>query len=982
MTGPIEITTIFGRKGKNHSLFFAFSIPFMVQLLIVVGLIGYLSYKNGQETISDLAGSLMTEIGMRIDQDLTGYFQRLEQITRSNAYLIQKKRLDLSDSAGLKERFKEQLENAHLVNSAALATEEGDFVALERDDVSLIWRVHDKTTKVFSSFRLDKNGQETEETGTIIDFDPHRDPPHDPWYEKARSAKKAVWLLVVSLAKGMGNPELHIVNFLPFYSDTGSMMGVTASSIYLSHFNQFLSNLKIGKTGQSFVIDKQGFLVATSSGETPFIRKGDPTYEESVEVEKRRLSAMDSRNPVTRAGARAILERYGSFEKITLAERFDFRYEGSQYFVQMIPIQKNNIDWLTVIMVPETDFMEHIQKNTRFNFALAVLALVLALGVGLFTTRWITRPILRLNTAARQIAKGEWDAPVPVHREDEIGELADTFRHMAENLKTMVERLKKEIMEKEEMTQTIRASEERFRTLLQSIPEIAIQGYRLDGTTTYWNEASERFYGYSAEEAIGRSLLDLIIPPEMREEVKASMELMAKTGKPIPSDELVLMTRYGSRVTVFSNHTLVQMSGRPIELFCLDIDLTKRRLAEEKLKQVIEEQDILLNHIDIQVWYLKGIETYGAVNKAHAAFLNKQRADLEYRLFKDVLPAGTGLDQYIAENQKVFEGKVQTRSEVWVVNGSGESRLLAVTRTPKLSETGEVEYVVCFANDITEARKMQEIMIQTEKMISVGGIAAGIAHEINNPLGIILQNIQNIERRIQPDFPKNIEEATAIGLSMDLMAQYMRQRKLDKFIQDIKTAGIRAADIIRHMLDFSRQSGSRKTLCDIRDIVNRALTLAGNDYDLKKNYDFRKIHIDLETKMDLPQIECIETEIEQVLLNLFRNAAQAMSEAKPQIKSPAICIRILALPDKDAVRIEVSDNGPGILPEHQARIFEPFFTTKAKGQGTGLGLSVSHAIITRNHGGKMTVTNLSGSGAQFVIELPMVGIKSDGPHRA
>lgn len=981
MNQTVDSPAIPGRRKKNHSLFLAFSVPFMIQLLILAGLIGYLSYKNGQETISDLAGRLMTEIGMRIDQDLNGYFQKLEQITRSNAYLIKKERLSPSDISGLRERFMEQLENAYLVNSAALATEEGDFVALERDDISLIWRVHDKTRKVFSSFRLDENGHETEQTGAIIDFDPHRDPPHDPWYEKARSAKEAVWLVVVSLAKGMENPELHIVNFLPFYSDAGHMMGVTASSIYLSHFNQFLSRLKVGKTGQSFVMDRQGLLVATSSGEIPFIRKDDPTYEESVEVEKRRLSVLVSHNPVTRAGAKAILGRYHAFEKAGQADRFDFEYQNQRYFIQMIPVKKNNLDWLTVIIVPETDFMEHIQKNTRFNIVLAVLAIILAFGLGLFTTRWVTRPILRLNAAARQISRGQWDEPVPVHRDDEIGELADTFRHMADNLKAMIVRLQKEISEKEQMTETLRISEERFRKLLQSIPEIAIQGYRLDGTTTYWNEASERFYGYSAQEAIGRNLLDLIIPPEMREEVRASMELMAKTGNPIPSEEVSLVTRDGSRVTVFSNHALVQMAGQLTELFCLDIDLTRRRQAEEALKRLIEEQDILLNHMDIQVWYLKGIDTYGAVNKAHAAFFNKQRADLEYRSFQEVFPSGSGLDQYIADNRQVFEGKCQTRTEAWVVNGDRESRLLAVTRTPKLSPTGQVEYVVCFASDITEARKMQEIMIQTEKMISVGGIAAGIAHEINNPLGIILQNIQNIERRMQPDFPKNLEEAEAIGLDMDLMSRYVRQRKVDKFIQDIKTAGIRAADIIRHMLDFSRRSESRKAVCDFIEIVKGALNLARNDYDLKKNYDFRKIQIDLEAEPDLPKIECIATEIEQVLLNLFRNAAQAMTEAGSKVENPCICIRISAIPERDGIRVEISDNGPGILSEHQARIFEPFFTTKAKGQGTGLGLSVSHAIITRNHGGSMAVTSPAGSGACFVIELPRLSRSSNEPHK-
>jgi hypothetical protein len=167
-----------------------FSVPFVIQLLVVVGLIGYLSYKNGQETISDLANRLMTEIGMRIDQDLAGYLQSLEQITRSNAYLVQKGRLDPSHPVALKERFLEQLQNAYLANSAALATEQGEFFALERDNVSLIWREHDKNTGVFTSYRLDAEGSKGEQTGAIENFDPHNDPPMIRGTARPRRKKK------------------------------------------------------------------------------------------------------------------------------------------------------------------------------------------------------------------------------------------------------------------------------------------------------------------------------------------------------------------------------------------------------------------------------------------------------------------------------------------------------------------------------------------------------------------------------------------------------------------------------------------------------------------------------------------------------------------------------------------------------------------------------------------------------------------------
>jgi len=119
----------------------------------------------------------------------------------------------------------------------------------------------------------------------------------------------------------------------------------------------------------------------------------------------------------------------------------------------------------------------------------------------------------------------------------------------------------------------------------------------------------------------------------------------------------------------------------------------------------------------------------------------------------------------------------------------------------------------------------------------------------------------------------------------------------------------------------------------------------------------------------VPDISCTETEIEQVLLNLLRNAAQAMAMAQPPVESPRITIRVSALPGR--VRIELADNGPGMSEDLRRRIFEPFFTTKAPGVGTGLGLSVSYFIITKGHNGTMTVDTQPGHGACFIMELPL-----------
>ncbi|WP_051445502.1 sensor histidine kinase [Desulfocurvus vexinensis] len=271
--------------------------------------------------------------------------------------------------------------------------------------------------------------------------------------------------------------------------------------------------------------------------------------------------------------------------------------------------------------------------------------------------------------------------------------------------------------------------------------------------------------------------------------------------------------------------------------------------------------------------------------------------------------------------------------------------------------------------DVTTRVQLEEIMIQTEKMMSVGGLAAGMAHEINNPLGGILQSAQNIRRRTSPELPANREAAAALGTSMDTIQAYMRERGVLRMLDGISESGQRAAAIVANMLNFSRRSSSRHVPTDLHALIERVLALAASDYDLKKRYDFRKIHIQRTFDPALPQVPCTPTEIEQVLLNVFKNAAQAMSGMRPPPARPTLTVTTRA--EAGYAEIRIRDNGPGIGPENRKRIFEPFFTTKAPGEGTGLGLSVSYFIITNNHKGSFTLDSEPGHGAEFIIRLPV-----------
>ena len=700
---------LFGQTRKS-SLFLILVIPFVVQIVAIVGLTSYVSYKSGQNAVSDLANQLMAEIGIRIDQNLSSYMQDIEKITRTNASLVQSGMLDPGDQVALRHHFWAQLHNYELASTVALGTEKRDFMALERDNVSFILREYDKKSRLYTSYRLNKKGEKIAKTIVIENYDPLNDPPHDPWYAKTKARGKSSWMIVVTMAKGPEDPELMMVNFLPIYNKQKKMLGIAASSIYLSQFGQFLTSLKIGQNGQAFVIDRQGNLIATSTGEIPFRQKGGATYPETMVTESKRIAAIDSKNPLTSAGMKAIMSKYGNLDRFAQPRQFDFSQDGVRYLVQMVPLNKADLDWATVIIVPETDFMAHINRNARGNLMVSILALLVAIAIGVFTVRWVTAPILRLNAVAKRIANGEWDEAATVARADEIGELAGTFNVMAVKLKASFERLQDEVAERKQMAEVIKASEERFRHLLQDVPAIAIQGYRLDGTTTYWNQASERLYGYTAQEAVGCNLLDLIIPPELQREVKESMEQMSRTGQPIPSAELYLMRKDGSRVAVFSNHALVHLPGAVPELFCLDIDLTERKKAEEQLLF----SEFTIEHSEVTTIWL---DRYGRVvrlNEAACRSLGYSRTELLQMTVYDFNPDfeyAEKWDKNWAEMKKHRYGAIETRHR----RKDGVIFPVAIVSS-FFDYTGD-EYIVAFVQDITTRKQAEEeILREREKL--------------------------------------------------------------------------------------------------------------------------------------------------------------------------------------------------------------------------------------------------------------------------
>lgn len=277
-------------------------------------------------------------------------------------------------------------------------------------------------------------------------------------------------------------------------------------------------------------------------------------------------------------------------------------------------------------------------------------------------------------------------------------------------------------------------------------------------------------------------------------------------------------------------------------------------------------------------------------------------------------------------------------------------------------------------DDVSQRVRMEEVLVQNEKMMSLGGLAAGMAHEINNPLGAIIHTLQNINRRLDQHLPKNIETALAVGTDIGSVRAYLSEREIFPFMDNIREAGERASQIVSNMLQFSRHSRKDLHPQDIHQIIERALSIARNDYNITTGYDFKRIEIHKDFEFNLPEVPCIPSEIEQVIINILKNAAQALTEYNNQKTADETWfarIEIHTYMEHGQAVIEIADNGPGMHEETRKHIFEPFFTTKDVGAGTGLGLSVSYFIMTSHHNGAMRVSSQLGQGSVFTLALPL-----------
>lgn len=407
-----------------------------------------------------------------------------------------------------------------------------------------------------------------------------------------------------------------------------------------------------------------------------------------------------------------------------------------------------------------------------------------------------------------------------------------------------------------------------------------------------------------------------------------------------------------------SDGTLVAMQGTVM-------DITERKVAESELQNLRNYLSNIINSMP---------SSLVAVDEAGNVTLWNSQTELETGLPSEQArgkPLSTVWPALANEMDRIRTSIRERRAIRFSRSSSGaenEVRHAAITIYPLI--VNGVDGAVIRVDDVTEQVRMEELIVQNEKMLSVGGLAAGMAHEINNPLAGILQTAGVMKSRLSDlDIPSNISASQRAGVSPEKIKAYMEDRGILRMLDNIEGSGKWMASIIENMLNFARKSEDGVSLHALETLLDRTAELAATDYDLAKKYDFKKIQILREYAPEESVVPCEGSSIQQVLLNILSNGAHAMLEAGTP--EPRFIFRTRTDLAANVAIMEIEDNGPGIDEEIQSRIFEPFYTTKPVGIGTGLGLSVSYFIVTETHHGTLSVDSSPGSGAKFTIQLPM-----------
>ncbi|MBU0480701.1 MAG: HAMP domain-containing protein [Proteobacteria bacterium] len=607
---------------------------------------------------------------------------------------------------------------------------------------------------------------------------------------------------------------------------------------------------------------------------------------------------------------------------------------------------------------------------------LILLALVIVTILGGFLTNRLTRPLSELADAAKKLGEGDLAVRAEVSSDDEIGRLGKSFNQMVENLR--VTTVSKEDFQRQS---------EFLNEVLAAIPYpfyvINVADYSIEmanpatGDPATWRNTTCHALTHKSETPCGRN-----------GGCHCPLDKVRQTGGPVTLEHIHFDQEGRQKHYDVHGYPLFDKDGTLTRMIEFAIDITERKKAERKLlesqqnlevkNREIEENrfklqqalDEISTHIlsvinlqDLQVRYNnptlgKCYETKNCTSKDCECYgePSGMRCWQIAGTFCGGIPQGTFVDKH----DTCMQCEVFLSATVDPVHRAGEY----FNNMMHILQMKNAELLTAY----DELKKTHTRLLQQEKMASIGQLAAGVAHEINNPMGFITSNLNTLDK--YGDKLSGFMTALSAILApleldrttMEEIANQKKKFKVDHVLHDIKdlvTESIdgagRVTEIVRNLKSFARLDEQVMKPADLNECLESTLKIIWNELKYKAEV--------IKEYGELPQTRCFPMELNQVFMNILINSAQAIEERGE--------IKIRTGREHDKLFVEISDTGCGIPEDKLGRIFEPFYTTKAVGKGTGLGMSIAYDII-KKHEGEIIVTSTVGKGTTFTVILPVV----------
>lgn len=894
-------------------LWLLLAVPFTTQIVAVVGLTGYISWRHGQKAVNQLAIQLQMEASNRVSQHLDTLLSTPHQSNELSAIAIQNNLLDPNDLEKFGQYLQAQIRVNPTFSYINFGHATGEFIgAGYGEDGTLYIDITDSDhLGSYREYRVDEAGNPTE-----LLFEEPYDHLTDDWYTDAVAAGEPLWSHVYTWETP---PAVAISASYPVYDAQQQLIGVMGVDYLLNHLGDFLEKIEVSPSAQLFLLDREGQLIAASHADEVRIAEDGSAHP---------IQALASDNPVVKAIAQQLLKHHDQFIQIADHNHLQMAIDGEPTFVHIDSWQGPlGLDWLIVTAIPERDFMGQIHANARNTLILCLLATVGAAGLAALMARRLTAPLLQFGQAASAIAKGGFDRSLRSHQMpigiQELDMLDTAFNQMVNrlqasfaaleaantNLETRVQQRTAELELTHQIASQIRNSLE-VETILATAVERIQQLLQIDRCTFGWYLPTASIPGWEVTTEARRPDVSTVVGTY-------PIEAVGPLSTALVSQEVIRIDDVAEMPEPILRELLLSLDC--VSFLALPLTTQSGKIGA-----------VVCSHTtDLRPWQDEEVALVTGVINQLAIALNQ--AELYHQARENALQAQTQAQELSEALQNLTQAQAQ------------------LVQTEKMSSLGQL--VAGVAHEINNP---------------VNFIYGNVSHAQEYAQDLL--NLVDLYQVTYPTASPEIEdEITAIDLEF-------LKTDLTKLLNSMKLDADRIREIVTSLRTFSRLDEAEFKAVDIHEGIESTLMILHNRLKAKPEHPAIEV---IKQYAELPKIECFPGQLNQVFMNLLTNAIDALEETSQgrtfadMAATPSqIKIRTEVL-QNNWIAIHISDNGAGIPPAVLDRLFDPFFTTKTVGKGTGLGLSISHQIITEKHKGHLRCQSVLGQWTEFTVEIPI-----------